>query len=69
MFPNADEFSPAVCRVLGVRSRSSRALFAIARTTGWVAHFIEQRMDGKIIWRLANDVGPPDRQFAALEAY
>ena len=53
LYPNVDFYSGLIYKALGIPAEMFTVMFAIARTSGWVAHWLEQQNDPE------NKIGRP----------
>lgn len=65
--PNVDFYSASVYDSLGIDSEIFTPIFAISRTSGWIAHILEQYADNRIIRPRAEYIGKMEASYIPLE--
>jgi citrate synthase len=61
---NVEFWAAVVLEVAGIPAAVTPALFACARTAGWSAHIVEQKLTGRLIRPSARYAGPAERPLA-----
>lgn len=67
IYPNLDFYMAVVFYGLGIPIEFFTPIFAVARTSGWSAHILEQRANQKLIRPLAHYIGPSPRPYIPLD--
>jgi citrate synthase len=62
IWANVEYYKGAVFVALGIPAENFTALFAMARSVGWLAHFIEDRQDNRIFRPKAHYIGSAYRE-------
>ena len=68
IYPNVDFYSGVVYESLGIPTDVFTPIFAVARTAGWLAHWLEQLQDNRIFRPEQIFVGKTDVSYTPLEA-
>ncbi|MCK1977372.1 citrate synthase [Jeotgalicoccus huakuii] len=67
LLPNVDFFSASVYHSLGIEHELFTPIFAVSRTSGWIAHIFEQYENNRLIRPRAEYNGHTDRKYEPIE--
>ncbi len=67
LLPNVDFYSASVYHSLGIDHDLFTPIFAVSRTSGWLAHILEQYSDNRLIRPRAEYVGPQKRPYVPID--
>ena len=67
LYPNVDFYSATVYYSLGIPTDLFTPIFAIARTSGWTAHVLEQLADNRLIRPKSLYDGPDDLKYTPMD--
>ncbi|QQD85254.1 citrate synthase [Jeotgalicoccus sp. ATCC 8456] len=67
LLPNVDFFSASVYHSLGIEHELFTPIFAVSRTSGWIAHIFEQYENNRLIRPRAEYNGYTDRKYEPIE--
>lgn len=67
LLPNVDFYSASVYHSLGIKSDLFTPIFAVSRTSGWLAHILEQYSNNRLIRPRAEYVGPQKQSYVSID--
>lgn len=67
LIPNVDFFSASVYHSMNIPHDLFTPIFAVSRTSGWIAHILEQYRDNRIMRPRANYIGETNRKYVPIE--
>jgi citrate synthase len=65
VYANVDFYSGVLYSIIGIEPDQYTAIFAVARATGWIAHFFEQIKENKIFRPTQIYVGCNNRKYVS----
>lgn len=67
LIPNVDFFSATVYHSMDIPHDLFTPIFAVSRTSGWIAHILEQYRDNRIMRPRATYIGETNRKYVPIE--